>query len=105
MAIKRETAEWRESPRTREPFTLRYPLHDWLNGGIWELEEGVDFSEPLKQFRQALYYWTRAEYQKLRTKIERRGEQVFLIVQAYDMTPEQVAAEKERDRLKFQKYA
>jgi len=99
MAIKREAPQWRQSPRDKESFVLRYPLHEWFDEGVWELKEGVDFTGSLKQFRQSLYYHAKEGFQKLRTKIERRDGHTYLIIQAYPMTGDELAREQAKNRL------
>lgn len=72
----------------------RYPLSDWLDGQIWELEAGADFTETIPNFRSGLRHWAKAHGARLRTsvmrRIDRSGETpeimvVGLVVQAlYD---------------------
>jgi len=42
----------------------RYPLDQWLDGQVWELDTGVDFVEDVPTFRSGLRYWAKLLYGK-----------------------------------------
>lgn len=57
--------------RSREHLTMneRYPLDQWLDGQVWFLVQGEDFTEDVATFRSGLRHWAKVLYNKsLRSK-------------------------------------
>ena len=45
-----------------------YPWADWLDGNVWELEQGVDFHETIEAFRNRCYRVAEGFDEKVRTR-------------------------------------
>jgi len=51
MAEKLAEFDWNPPKRGRPP---KYPWKQWLDGGIYKLEYGIDFDISVKSFRNSL---------------------------------------------------
>jgi hypothetical protein len=72
-------------------------LDEWLNGGVWELNQGEDFDKP-RALRSALGAAARRRGQRVRTRLSGiEGEQV-LVVQA--VAPQEAAMKPPPDKPK-----
>lgn len=72
-------------PRSRDHLTMneRYPLDQWLDGQVWSLTQGTDFTETVPNMRSGLRHWAKQYGAKLRTHSLRPQEgPPALIVQA-----------------------
>lgn len=47
----------------------KYPWDEWMQGGPWVVERGVDYDATTKSFRAYLHNKARIEDKKVRTKI------------------------------------
>jgi len=67
---------WNHS-RSRDHLTMneRYPLDQWLDGRVWYLEQGTDYTEDTETFRSGLRYWAKTLHGvKIRSQMRyRRG--------------------------------
>jgi hypothetical protein len=56
---------WQHS-RSRDHLTMneRYPLDQWLDGQVWRLVQGEDFTEDIATFRSGLRHWAKTLYSK-----------------------------------------
>lgn len=57
-----------------------YPLHLWLNGQAWKLEQGVDYHCSTEKLRAFLYRWAKDMEHRVRTQKVPGG----LVIQATD---------------------
>jgi hypothetical protein len=49
--------------------STRYPWSLWLNGAIWQLRQGIDFTVTPKSFQSAAFARAKAMGKKLQTTI------------------------------------
>ena len=74
--VMKDHPGWNHS-RSREHLTMneRYPLDQWLDGQVWYLEQGTDFTEDVDTFRSGLRHWAKTLYRsRLRShSSHRRG--------------------------------
>lgn len=54
----------------------RYPWTDWLDGQLWELKRGEDFTITTAGFVSAVHHAARESNMRVRTK--RRGDTVWI---------------------------
>ena len=52
------------------------PWHLWMDGRVWELEQGVDFQEPMLKFRARVYRRARIFDQRAQTHIT--GNKIYI---------------------------
>lgn len=67
---------WNHS-RSRDHLTMneRYPLDQWLDGQVWYLEQGTDFTEDVATLRSGLRHWAKTLYgSRLRTHMSHRRD-------------------------------
>jgi hypothetical protein len=89
MAMKRAGEFPIRAPRNPSTVFERYPLSDWFDGDIWQLEPGIDFTENLPTIRSALRYWAYQVYQgTIRTRVVKEDGRRYLLVQ---FTPDPAA--------------
>jgi hypothetical protein len=55
-----------------------YPWHEWLNGGIWEITQGVDFFCKMRSMEIAIRR-TAAMYCDIPMSVHRKDAQTFVI--------------------------
>lgn len=53
-----------------------YPWHVWIDGDVWELEQGVDFHEKIQRFRERCYRKAAGFEMRLRSRI--RGNKILV---------------------------
>lgn len=59
----------KDFPKT--PRLTRYPWHQWMDGSVWKLEQGVDFEGSLKTMRATVVAHARRHDVAVRTQVER----------------------------------
>ena len=74
MAEKIETFPERQ-PRSK------YPIDEWMDGGVWRLVRGEDFEQPLTAMRALLYAAARRTQSKVRSRALREGDREILTIQ------------------------
>ena len=70
MATVLRSFDWARTGRQQDSRTVAYPWDDWLDGRIWRLDPGKDFTCPPKSLESVI-----------RTTANRRGVRVHIRVQ------------------------
>lgn len=66
---------------TDAPRRSKYPLDDWLDGGIWRLARGEDFEQSTTSMRSVLYTAAKRRGGSVMTRTIRDGDSEVLEVQ------------------------
>lgn len=61
--------------------TARYPWDRWLDGQVWELVAGEDFTSKLRTFAQNAHLQARKRGGRVRTKEIRSGDRAAIVIQ------------------------
>ena len=59
----------------------RYPWGEWLDGSVWELEQGRDFSSKVPTFRANAQTQARKRGGKVRSRLFQNGDSTRLVIQ------------------------
>ncbi len=57
---------------------MKYPWHEWLNGGWWHLIEGTDYFSSTKAFAQRCYR-EQVRYGKITVRIVENGVLIKMV--------------------------
>jgi hypothetical protein len=59
----------------------RYPWDEWLDGSVWELEQGRDFTSKVPTFRANAQTQARKRGGAIRTRLLDNGQVAHLVIQ------------------------
>lgn len=79
MARKLKNFSFTKNESERVNRKIRYPWDQWLDGDVWELTPGKDFTISVASFRSGAFYNAKIRGMKIRTA--RKDDK--LIIQAY----------------------
>jgi hypothetical protein len=63
------------------PTVSRYPWDEWLDGRVWELVPGEDFTAKVNTFKQMAQTQARRRGGRTHTRMLHRGDQQTLVMQ------------------------